>query len=323
METVRSFRYSEYLNRRTHYFSIVEYQKCGVFKTSQSSTTGGRSTDASGGEGWFSALDDPEFYNEMPSPDVQTITEFFNSYIEERDNELDNHLSNITISDVISFDSTFHVQKTTKVKNSNNSGFSAVDEDAALFVLNGTGEVIDQCNSKGETAATLIPLLRGIKNRRLEQGKTDNDVFYVFCDNAMSWEVTIKSVFPNAKVGQDGKHLVNRLVECCSKTHPLYGEFTADLHAAFFGKETIPVYSRDGQVYKIPARLDHPEVIITRVERKIAAYKLISQGLLKPEFDACWETQKPQITKSIFDGLQDGNQAHICFQIYVLTITSI
>ena len=88
METVRSFRYSEYLNRRTHYFSIVEYQKCGVFKTSQSSTTGGRSTDASGGEGWFSALDDPEFYNEMPSPDVQTITEFFNSYIEERDNEL-------------------------------------------------------------------------------------------------------------------------------------------------------------------------------------------------------------------------------------------
>jgi len=93
----------------------------------------------------------------------------------------------------------------------------------------------------------------------------------------------------------------------------LYGEFTADFHHAFFGKETIPVVGRDNKVYKIPAPLALPDNIISRCDEVIARYKAISQsqGLFKPDFDSCWETQKPQIKKYIFDGFQNGIKVFI------------
>ena len=193
LETIRCFRYSEYINRRTQFLSIVDYKKNAIFKSHQSLKSSNHSS-------CFSAIDDPHYYNEAPCPDAQTIVDFFIKYTEERKEELNQYQMDIDVSDVISIDSTFHVQKTTKRKNIGNKSYSTVAEDAALFVLNGSGEVIEKCICKGETAPTLKQVLKSVKNKRIQQGKTDTDQIYVFVDNAQAWVIFILLLFTSINI---------------------------------------------------------------------------------------------------------------------------
>jgi len=56
---------------------------------------------------------------------------------------------------------------------------------------------------------------------------------YFYVDNADQVQKCIKSIFPDAAVLQDLKHLINRLVECLSKGSKSYTSFSMELHSAF------------------------------------------------------------------------------------------
>jgi hypothetical protein len=60
-----------------------------------------------------------------------------------------------------------------------------------------------------------------------------------FVDNAASLEKIIKSVFSEARVLQDVKHLVNRLIEKMSKNSDAYYAISQELHGAFTGEYTL------------------------------------------------------------------------------------
>ena len=59
---------------------------------------------------------------------------------------------------------------------------------------------------------------------------------YFVVDNAHDgFQNLVNEHFPGAKIFQDLKHLINRLIECCKKTSPLYVDFSKKLHGAFTG----------------------------------------------------------------------------------------
>jgi hypothetical protein len=63
----------------------------------------------------FKMIDDIQGYNELLSPEVTTIISFFNSYVDEKKNYIDTYLDSTMVTNVISLDATFDVQKRTKV----------------------------------------------------------------------------------------------------------------------------------------------------------------------------------------------------------------
>jgi len=98
-----------------------------------------------------------------------------------------------------------------------------------------------------------------------------------FCvDDCCAQRNTILSIFPNATVTQDLKHLINRLVEKLSKGSKYYGAATIELHDVFTNGK-ITVESRNGKLYKIPAPLDEGGLIWGRLQRWKARYNVMAK----------------------------------------------
>ena len=104
--TVKNFRYKEYMEKRLHYYSLTVFLHAPG--TLSSSATGERAEE-------FSSFEDPEGYNEIAQPDVETIKRFFVNYVSERREILNACAENVVPFGAVSFDSTFHIQKRTKV----------------------------------------------------------------------------------------------------------------------------------------------------------------------------------------------------------------
>lgn len=137
----------------------------------------------------------------------------------------------------------------------------------------------------------------------------------VFTDNAAAHETCIKSVLPGCKVGQDLKHLINRVLENCSKNHPLYAQFCKNFHGALVGCSKVPAQSRNGKVYYVPEPLKEPETIITCGDAMIKHFKSLPSGptLFTNSFDTTWNYQKTQIRRYIFEVYVNG-KTHIYFK---------
>jgi len=105
--TVKNFRYKEYMDKRLHYYSMISFLHTpGTLLSSLA--TGKRAEE-------FSSFEDPEGFNEIAQPDVETIKRFFVNYVSERREILNACLENVIPFGAVSFDSTFHIQKRTKV----------------------------------------------------------------------------------------------------------------------------------------------------------------------------------------------------------------
>jgi len=164
--------------------------------------------------------------------------------------------------------------------------------------MNGSGEVIAYHSSKGETKELIKNELDIIKNRC----KDDEMPEIIFTDNAGSHEASIKKVFPRAKVGQDLKHLINRPLEHCAKSHEHYSAFSIAFHGAFTDNPEVIQRSRSGKIVNVPGMLPGPDEIIRRAEIVISRFKaLCSAGLFLKDFDHVWENQKEQIHLYIFE----------------------
>jgi hypothetical protein len=184
--------------------------------------------------------------------------------------------------------------------------FTPVAEDARIFFTNGTGEIVLHVESKKETSSAIIEELKNIKCRCDRHNWSYPQ--YIICDNAAAYVKTVRKVFPNARIGQDLKHLINRPLETLSKGKEGSAEFFIDFHRAFNTGAKIVVKSRNGKVYKFDAPLDKPELMIERANKVISNYSAIYPDLIKPEFHRIWEIQKPLVQEYIFDPLADGMQ---------------
>lgn len=107
---------------------------------------------------------------------------------------------------------------------------------------------------------------------------------------------TIKSVFPDAIVLQDAKHLINRMVGQLSKSSHAYGAACTMLHGAIMGGK-IYVRSRNGENREIDGPLPDPETMIKQLDNCIRHCKALDPDLFKAEFAATVETQKGHIRK--------------------------
>ena len=76
----------------------------------------------------------------------------------------------------------------------------------------------------------------------------------IVVDDCCQFAPGAKKIFPDITVVQDCKHVINRCVDCLSKSHPLYTEFSKQFHGSFKNPD-IPVKGRDGRFYSIPAKL--------------------------------------------------------------------
>jgi hypothetical protein len=172
--------------------------------------------------------------------------------------------------------------------------------------MNGSGEVLSHTTSQKETSATLSGQLQALKER-CDRLAVPYPQFFT-CDDAKAWEKTIHKVFPDAKVLQDIKHLINRMIEVIGVSVDGSAQFSIDMHTAFTGTNMIPVRSRTGKVHMVEAPLDDGKTIINRCKKLIADYRNVYPTMFSASFDSVWETQKPQIEKYIEDPIVEGTE---------------
>ena len=121
---------------------------------------------------------------------------------------------------------------------------------------------------------------------------------YVCVDDCCQCERTIHKVFPLAKVGQDIKHLINRMVGQLNKTSEAYGIACQELHNAITGGK-MWVRSRTGKLCEIDAPLPAPATMLAQLDRCIANLRQVdvNHNLFKADFDKTVTTQKDHIRK--------------------------
>jgi hypothetical protein len=132
-----------------------------------------------------------------------------------------------------------------------------------------------------------------------------------FCtDNTNAWADTINKVFPNARVCQDIKHLINRIVEKTAKSSAYYSNFAKEVHGAFCDPDTT-VTDRNGKVWVVAGLLKPPAEIIRLLEQIKNNYRILPEGekLFLKDFDTVFENQKKVITKHVFDPII--NNSHV------------
>ena len=293
-QLIQSCRLSDYSTKRASYCSKQSYlRSSGSLKPMDEI---------------FSDMDDKGGFNEILCPDTKTITDFYNSFVKDRIEFIDKCFNAIEIAQILKQDSTFRIQDHTKVQTTEGK-FVSIDKNARAFMLNATGEIVATSSAKGETKELIIQLLRSIKARCDKHGWPYPQV--IFTDNAIAHEKSIKSVFPDIRVAQDLKHLINRPLEFISKSHPFSGDFSRSFHGAFTMSVEKNVQSRNLNWYKVPGPLDSPEVIIKRVDSVISDYHKNYSDLFNKEFFKTWETQKEQIHKYVFEVYVNGKLSNI------------
>jgi hypothetical protein len=119
---------------------------------------------------------------------------------------------------------------------------------------------------------------------------------YFSVDDCCQSAPTIKSVFKDAIVLQDAKHLINRMVGQLSKSSPSYGAACAMFHGAIMGGK-IYVRSRNGDNREIDGPLPDPDTMIKQLDNCIKQCKDLDPEMFKAEFAATVETQKGHILK--------------------------
>jgi len=179
-----------------------------------------------------------------------------------------------------------------------NGTYASKSEQARVFFMNGTGEVCSHVQTKKETAAVIKAELLKLKARCDRMGVPYPK--YFVCDDAGAWEKVVLSVFEDAEVKQDTKHLINRPVEILGTVCEGAAEFSVAFHGAFTASE-VPVRSRTGKVHMFDGPLDPPEVIIQKAEKVIRQYELVYPSLFSTEFKRSWETQKANILKYVHE----------------------
>jgi hypothetical protein len=151
----------------------------------------------------------------------------------------------------------------------------------------------------GTGAEDVKSMLVDIKKKCDRLGCSYPIVFNV--DDAPAMEKTIKSIFPDARVTQDIKHLVNRMVEKLSKMRPLYGQMCIDLHQAITGSQEVSVIDRTGKARRVRAPLPSRETMKENLNRVVNNYKRLDSELFLKDFDKVMNTQIKNIDKGYVD----------------------
>lgn len=125
-------------------------------------------------------------------------------------------------------------------------------------------------------------------------------------DDCCQFAPGVRKIFPNIRVCQDIKHVINRCIDCLSKNHALYSIFSQQFHGAFKNPD-IPVKGRDGKFYSVPNKLPPGTEILSRLEKLIEEYKEVAASLFLKDFEHTFNNQKYHIVNCIHDVLDaDG-----------------
>jgi len=303
-ESIKSLRLSRYLLNKAMYLSWM---------TTESPSSIGRhysSTSASSALETFPSFDDKLSFNESVGPVLPSILDYFNFYVEDRSGFLDECLDSVIPFCVLSLDGTYNIQKRTRARTTSNT-FESIPEDCSIFLMNATGEILEESSSVRETTVAIKSILNVSKTRSDRLNSPYPRV--IFTDNAGAQENAIKSVFPGCRVGQDLKHVINRVIDHCSKGHTLYGSFCQHFHGALAGTSKVPVQSRNGKWYEVSSPLRDPADIISAGDRSINYFKDLPDcnGLFSQSFEGAWILQKEVIRKYVFEIYVDGTYATI------------
>jgi hypothetical protein len=265
----------------------------------------------------FSTIDYEHGYNELLHVPFQTATETFVQYIEDRHLLIRKINEHIPISHAVSIDTTFNIRKRTKSKRSNT--LQPSKENGMSFCLDcGSGMVINRMKVINDDHTRLRVQLDDLKKRANAQGVI---IRTIISDDCCAMRPMINSIF-NEKIegtntfatssSGDAKHILNRALECVSKKHRLYSEFSKSYHACVVTGGTEPVLSRNGNWYKVPVKLDSGEQMWKRFEDLIEKYKvletanLVSEGpLFLKDFDDTHKRQKYHFENCLFDPVDD------------------
>ena len=104
-----------------------------------------------------------------------------------------------------------------------------------------------------------------------------------------------------ARVTQDIKHLVNRMIEKLSKGRNQYGQMCIDLHAAITGGQEITVVDRTGHARRLKAPLPIRSTMKDNLLRVVDNYKRVDPGLFLKDFDKVLNTQLKNIDLGYLD----------------------
>ena len=304
--TICSYRLHEYAAKRTLFVMTRDYMK------NQNSIAKIDDVD-------FGAMDNPLGYNQQLQPSDQFLIDTFNKFIEEHEPEMIAFFNSIVVHPLQSFDATYNMSRRTldyhvlegdgifqnKIKYLPKNG-------GLLISMNGTGQItyVGQIG-KNESVSDMEKCLNSLKDRCDKLRTPYPNYFYV--DNVQTWENTVKSVFgDDVSVLQDIKHLINRILECASKQHDLYGQLNKDLHGAFtIGDGQMPKQTRSGKTLYSKAPLRSPEMICQELERIVNYYKKedknFSIPLFNKDFDKTFENQKENIMKYVREVYIDGD----------------
>jgi len=220
--TIATFRMSKYFNLRLIYNETVEIFK----KTPRIDGSHMREFPA------FGTFEDKDGYNETLAPQSQYLINVFKAYHESHFDLINACLDNLIPHKVQSLDFTFHVSKRTKDPDG-----KPIHENSLLFSMNGTGQVSSFVRGVNESHESMRPLLKQLKDRCIALQMPEIDwPEYFYVDNATEGiKNLIREFFPRAQAFQDIKHIINRLIELCKKSSPLYASFCKKIHGAFTG----------------------------------------------------------------------------------------
>jgi len=200
-----NFRINDYLRKRSFYLSIMK-------KYHVNTITGVVSLP------FFSKFDDEEGFNEILQPTDQYLVDFFEDYVTGHQKFIDDAQDAIPFCPVISTDHTFRVQS--KTLDYHERGAQPSSENAFFTIMNGNLQVQQYRSTVGTSAdgegwqqdMKALKTKIDIYNANITVGKVPYPT-YCCVDNCCSQRQKIQEVFPDIIVIQDGKHIINRLLD--------------------------------------------------------------------------------------------------------------
>ena len=317
-DTIAAIRLNEYLQSRVAYEAeYLEYRAEVDSQNEMVERLNGEQIKAVDMAA-FSTFQDRSGYNETLTIYSKAIIDVFVKFVEDRASVFLEHIEKIDPHWCISVDTTFNIAKRTRDYGLDGEN-PPIGDNTFTFAMNGDGQVCTYRRSVGETDEQIIELLREVKRKCDARGAPYPK--YIFIDDANEHiERKIKEVFPLARVGQDAKHFVNRLVRTLNKEADQYTAFARALHGAVFLKPE-QARRRDGKVGEVRGRVASFGHIKRTIENLRSTYghfpdlfkKKVVDGRSEYLFDSQWTTCQSKL-RFIIEAYKDDEMNDYYFE---------
>lgn len=198
------YRSTNYLTKKALYLSSIDLHK-KVLQKNTLLTNNSVNYDFES----FSSFDDINGYNEHLYPDSKFLSDIFIKYINDNKDLMEKLQLPTSSTNGLSIDTTFNVMKRTKIYNINDGKFVPQEERQLSIIMTIEGQIISMEQFKDNNVHKgTKEQLRKYKNFCMENNYELPT--YISVDNCCYMKNLLTDVFPNVKIVQDAKHVINR-----------------------------------------------------------------------------------------------------------------